>query len=436
MRPGGLWLPQCHGKTRGGAPHPTIGEGCARRARTNMRSRREGRTMSMWASSNVLQRLLDEADVRVNGTRPWDIQVHNEALYSRVLARGSLGLGEAYMDRWWDCGQLDQFFCRVLSAHQDSQLRTWPATLRTIAARLTNLQRPARAFHVGRQHYDIGNDLYQRMLDRRLIYSCGYWNDASTLEEAQEAKLDLVCQKLDFRPGQHVLDIGCGWGGAARFAAERYGVSVVGTTVSEEQAVFATKHCAGLPVKIQLQDYRATKGSFDRIFSIGMFEHVGYKNYDAFMNVVRRTLKKRGRFLLHTIGNNRPAVQCDPWFETYIFPNSMLPSASQIARAFDGQFVLEDWQNFGADYDRTLMAWHQNFIEAWPELQHRYGDRFGRMWTYYLLSCAGMFRARKAQTWQVLLSDGGIPGGFDRAARAGRGAQARHPVRTHAATAR
>lgn len=370
--------------------------------------------MSAKRSRLVIERLLDPADVKLNGDRAWDLRVHNEDLYDRVLAEGSLGLGEAYMDGWWDCPQLDQFFFRVLSAGLDEQVRSWSTVLHAIGARLTNLQRPSRAFEVGQRHYDIGNDLYERMLDPLMTYSCGYWRDAETLEQAQRAKLDLVCQKLDLHPGLRVLDIGCGWGGAARYAAEEYGVEVVGLTVSKEQAQYAQDHCRGLPVKIRLQDYRDIDEPFDRIFSIGMFEHVGYKNYRTFMQVVHRCLKKNGRFLLHTIGNNRPAVRCDPWFERYIFPNSMLPSASHITTAYEGDFVMEDWQNFGADYDRTLMAWHRNFTSAWPELEARYGDRFFRMWTYYLMSCAGMFRARKAQLWQVLLSERGIPGGFRR----------------------
>lgn len=370
--------------------------------------------MSENRSRLVIERLLEAADVQLNGDRPWDVRVHNAGLYNRVLAEGSLGLGEAYMDGWWDCPQLDQFFHRVLSAKLDDHLHSWSTVLQAIAARLTNLQRPSRAFEVGQRHYDIGNDLYERMLDPLMIYSCGYWREAETLEQAQRAKLDLICRKLDLQTGMRVLDIGCGWGGAARYAAEEYGVEVVGLTVSREQARYAEEHCRGLPVEFRLQDYRDVDESFDRIFSIGMFEHVGYKNYRTFMEVVHRCLKKNGRFLLHTIGGNQFARTCDPWVHTYIFPNGMLPSASQVTAAAEGRFVMEDWQNFGPDYDRTLMCWYDNFVAAWPELRPRYGDRFGRMWTYYLLSCAGMFRARKAQLWQVLYAESGIPGGFRR----------------------
>jgi cyclopropane-fatty-acyl-phospholipid synthase len=356
--------------------------------------------------------LLAFADVRIGGDRPWDLRVHDDRLYARVLAEGSLGLGESYMDGWWDCDALDEFIHRILRAHLDERVQPWTDGLRVLRARLVNLQKPSRAFQIGQRHYDIGNDLFSRMLDRRMIYSCGYWKDAATLDDAQEAKLDLVCRKLGLRPGMRVLDIGCGWGGTARFAAERYGVSVVGITVSAEQAAHGRQRCEGLDVEIRLQDYRAVDGRFDRVLSIGMFEHVGYKNYGAFIRTVRRLLAEDGLFLLHTIGSNRSVTRTDPWTERYIFPNSVLPSARQVAAAIEGLFVLEDWHGFGPDYDRTLIEWHRNFARHWPELESRYGERFRRMWTYFLLSSAGGFRARKNQLWQLVLSPHGVPGGY------------------------
>jgi cyclopropane-fatty-acyl-phospholipid synthase len=316
------------------------------------------------------------------------------------------------MDGWWDCERLDEFFTRILAAELDTKVEPWKDAWRVLRARLVNLQRPSRAFQIGRRHYDIGNDLFARMLDKRMIYSCGYWKDASTLDDAQEAKLDLVCRKLGLQPGMRVLDIGCGWGGTAAFAAERYGVSAVGITVSEEQVKLARERWRGLPVEFRLQDYRDLDGAFDRILSIGMFEHVGRKNYDTFMRVVRSHLADDGLFLLHTIGGNRSVSRNDPWSERYIFPNSMLPSARQIAAAIEGTFVLEDWHGFGADYDTTLMHWHRNVERHWGELKDRYDERFHRMWTYFLLSSAGGFRARKDQLWQLVLSPHGVPGGY------------------------
>jgi len=359
-----------------------------------------------------IEQLLACADVAVNGDRPRDVQVHNDRFYGRVLAHGSMGLGESYMDGWWDCGRLDDFFGHVLGAKLDCQVKVLAEFSHILKAKIFNLQKENRAFDIGQRHYDKGNDLYRSMLDQRMIYSCGYWKDASTLDEAQEAKLDMVCRKLHLRPGMRVLDIGCGWGGMARFAAERYDVEVVGITVSREQARFAKELCRGLPIEIRLQDYRKLSDIFDRVLSLGMFEHVGKKNYRSFMRIVRRCLKEDGLFLLHTIGGNRSRVNIDPWIERYIFPNAMLPSARQISQNFEGLFVLEDWHSFGVDYDTTLLHWFENFDENWETLKARYDERFYRMWKYYLLSCAGSFRARRNQVWQIVLSPRGTHCGY------------------------
>lgn len=351
-----------------------------------------------------VEKLFALADIAVNGTRPWDISVRNRNLFRRLLAHGSLGLGESYMDGWWDCGHIDQLVCRLFGAGIDRRVKIPAMMLAALRARLMNRQSTGRAFEIGRRHYDIGHDLYAAMLDSRMLYSCGFWKDAQTLDEAQENKLELICRKLRLEKGVRLLDIGCGWGGLARFAADRYGVEVVGITVSEDQVMHARELCAGLPVEIRLEDYRALSGSFDRIVSVGMFEHVGYRNYRTFMAVVDRCLNRDGLFLLHTIGGNTSATATDPWIERYVFPNGMLPSVVQIAAATEGYFVLEDWQNFGSDYDRTLMAWWRRFEDSWPGLAGRYGERFHRMWRFYLLSCAGAFRAKANHLWQVVFS--------------------------------
>jgi cyclopropane-fatty-acyl-phospholipid synthase len=374
------------------------------------RSEKRGRRTSPPSLRKKVEQILSYADITVDGSRPWDIRVHNNDFYPRLMARGSLGLGESYMDGWWDCDSLDQFFHRILRAELDSKVRVYREMFNILKSKLINCQKISRAFDIGRYHYDIGNKLYRRMLDSRMMYSCGYWKEAATLDEAQEAKLDLICRKLELRPGMKVLDIGCGWGGAAAFAAERYGVDVVGITVSEEQLRLGRKMCRGLPVDLRLQDYRGLKEKFDRIFSIGMFEHVGHKNYRTFFQVAKRCLREDGILLLHTIGGNRTVTKIDPWINCYIFPNSLIPSARQITAAFESLFVMEDWHNFGADYDKTLMAWYRNFKEHWEEIKKDYDPTFYRMWKYYLLSCAGSFRARKNQLWQIVLSARGVPG--------------------------
>lgn len=361
--------------------------------------------------------LLAEANVEIDGDRPWDIQVHDERVFRRALAEGNLGLGEAYMDGWWNCPRLDMFFHRVQAADLHEEVRGNWRTLWSVAkAKLFNLQAPWRAYEIGEHHYDIDRRLYEAMLDDRMVYSCGYWKDAKRLDDAQEDKLDLICRKLKLAPGMRLLDIGCGWGGLAQFAAERYDVEVVGVTVSQRQAEAARERCSGLPVDIRLMDYREIDraATFDRVVSVGMFEHVGYKNYDTFMEVVHDLLPEDGLQLLHTIGSTEPNVTADPWITKYIFPNSMLPSAGQIAEAAEDRFAIEDWHNFGEDYDPTLMAWHENVEEAWPDLPPRFDERFRRMWEYYLLSSAGSFRARKLNLWQIVLAkDRGLEGGYE-----------------------
>lgn len=359
------------------------------------------------APPEVLRELAADAGVQINGSAPWDIQVHHPDMYRRVLAHGSLGLGEAYMDGLWNSAQLDETFARLLRADADQTLAGWKK-LRFLGTmlqyRLLNPQSAQRAFQVGEQHYDIGNDIFEAMLDPTMTYSCAYWANATSLEEAQLHKLDLICRKLELRKGERLLDIGCGWGGLARFAAEHYGVEVVGITVSQEQQSLARERCAGFPVQIELMDYRGLDGKFDKIVSVGMFEHVGLKNYRVFFETAFRLLQDSGLFLLHTIGHYRTSSWVDPWINRYIFPNGQLPSPSQLATALEAHFLLQDWHNFGPDYDRTLMAWWQRFDAAWPKLSGRYTERFYRMWKYYLLSCAGYFRSNQGQLWQLVLS--------------------------------
>lgn len=358
------------------------------------------------------QEILSIADVRINGERPWDIQIHDERFYSGVLRLGSLGLGESYMDGWWDALELDQFFFNILSADLDKLVEGKPL-FGFLSARFFNPQKKSKAFEIGERHYDLGNDLFRAMLDKRMTYSCGYWKDASTLDEAQEAKLELICQKLGLVRGQTVLDIGCGWGSFAQYAAQNYGVVVVGITVSQEQAALAQEKCKGLPVEIRFLDYRGVQGTFDHVVSVGMFEHVGYKNYREFMEIAARALKPDGLFLLHTIGGNKSVHATNPWTDRYIFPNSMLPSIKQLGAAIEGLFVMEDWHNFGAHYDKTLLAWFHNFEEHWSTIRSMYDERFYRMWKYYLLSSAGSFRARKNQLWQIVLSPKGVRQGYN-----------------------
>lgn len=367
---------------------------------------------------NGVQRWLEEilalADVRIDGDRPWDIRIKDDSLAERIVAQGSLGLGESYMEGGWECKAMDVLFTKVLSAQLIKKVHPNLGVLAHAAkARLLNLQNRRRSSKVAQIHYDLGNDFYEAMLDPWMQYTCAYWeNGAQTLEEAQEAKLDLICRKLDLKSGERVLELGCGWGGFARYAATKYGVEVVAYNISKEQVAWARERCKGLPVDIRLSDYRDAEGTFDKAVSVGMCEHVGWKNHGSFVKLVHDRLRDGGIFLLHTIGGVRAERDLEPWLDKYIFPGASLPSPAQLGKAIDGLFVLEDWHNFGDSYDRTLMEWKARFEASWPRFSERYGEQFRRMWVYYLTCCAGTFRSRYCQLYQLTLSKGGVPGGW------------------------
>ncbi len=355
----------------------------------------------------IIEELLGLAGIQINGPRAYDLQIKNPRAYDAILSRWSLGLGQSYMDGDWDCEQLDEMIAKILAVDLNNQV-SGIARLRGIGevvrAKLFNLQSKHRAFQVGEEHYDIGNDLFERMLDPHMIYSCAYWENADDLNQAQVHKLQMICRKLELKPGERLLDIGCGWGGLAAYAAKHFGVTVMGVTISKEQQAYALGRCAGLPVTIALMDYRDLQEKFDKVVSVGMFEHVGEKNYPVYFDTVSRLLQDEGLFLLHTIGGNVTTNATDPWINRYIFPNGKIPSAKDIGISIEGRFLIEDWHNFGRDYDKTLMAWHANFEYTWPEFAAHYSPRFYRMWRYYLLSCAGYFRSRQGQLWQLVLS--------------------------------
>ena len=368
----------------------------------------------MTKAVDVVREIFDNAGITINGPDPWDIRVHDERFYPRLLAQKSLGLGESYMEGWWDCERIDEFIHRLEASGAEGKVRGgFKLLLAGLPVLLFNLQNRKRSKIVAERHYDLGNDLFSAFLDPHLQYSCGYFKEDGDLCRAQENKMRLICDKLGLAPGQTLLDIGCGWGGLARFAAMHYGVGVTGVNISKQQIAFARENCRGLDVDIRKQDYRAIHESldqlFDKVVSVGMFEHVGPRNYDRFFNAVARSIKPGGVFLLHTIGTNRTRRRADPWMDKYIFPNGKLPTVDQTIRAAEGRFVLEDLHNLGPHYDTTLMCWLENFRRAWPGLAGKYGPTFRRMWEYYLQCCAGAFRARTIQLWQMVFTTEGAP---------------------------
>lgn len=363
----------------------------------------------------LVKQLLDFAGVQINGNRAYDIQIKDERFYKRVITEVELGMGESYMDGWWESERLDELIYKIVRADLLNKVKhNYKIALQLLGFYLINMQSRRRAFIIGEKHYDLGNELFIDMLDKRMNYSCAYWKDANTLDEAQENKLDLVCRKLYLEPGMRVLDIGCGWGGFCKYAAEKYKVKVTGITVSREQASLGTEMCKGLPVEIKLQDYREINEKFDRIVSVGMIEHVGYKNYREYFKIAEKNLTGDGLFLLHTIGDVLSVKSTDAWTHKYIFPNGMLPSIAQLSKAIEGLFIIEDIHNFGSYYDTTLLSWYKNVEEKKEKIINKYGERFYRMWKYFLLSSAGAFRARnKNQLWQIVLSKKGVLGGYN-----------------------
>ncbi len=355
----------------------------------------------------VVKELFSKAGITVNGDQPYDIQIHDPRTYKRILAESNLGLGESYMDGWWDCQHIDQFTEKMFLADIINIKPSLNQIIAFLMAKVTNRQSVARASDVCENHYDLGNDLFIKMLDPRMVYTCGYWKNAKNLEEAQIAKMDLICQKLELKSGMKLLDIGCGWGSFMKYASKKYGVECTGYTLSKNQIELGEQLCQGLPITFIFEDYRKIVGQFDRIVSIGMFEAVGYKNFRTFMKVVAKALKKDGHILLHTMGANRSWYASEPWYDKYIFPNGLLPSLSQISKATEHILVVEDLQNIGPDYDKTLLAWNDNFQNSWSELEKNYSPRFKRMWEFYLLQVAGVFRARNQQLWQIILTHPG-----------------------------
>lgn len=369
------------------------------------------------SAEEIVRSLASKIGVEIGGRDPWDMQVHNPDFYHRVVADGSLGLGESYMEGWWDCQDLGEFFHRLfLAGVEERDPGRWRLMLMAAIARLRNLQSRRRSTQVAEAHYNTTVDAYRNMSDKWVTLSCGYWKDARNLDEAQEAKLELVCRKIGIAKGDRVLDIGCGFGSFARFAAERHGCSVTGINLSAEQIQVARQLTGDLPVQIVQCDYRDTDRylgdrPFDKIVSIGMFEHVGYKNFRDYFDVAHRCLADGGLFLLHTIGSNVSQTYNDPWYDKYIFPNGMLPSIRQIGGAIEGLFVMEDWHNFGVDYALTHQAWYERFDAAWEGSK---SDPFYRMWKYFLLSSVGGFKARHKQLWQIVLSKGGVRPRYER----------------------
>ena len=339
-----------------------------------------------------------------------DIIVHDESIWADWAGRGMLAIGESYMEEKWDSPHVDEVMTKLVSlpSHVKRQLfSSWKNKLLLGIAAAFNQQKGRKELVIAEKHYNLGNEFFQSWLDPNMQYSCGFWKGTDNLEEAQVAKMRMIGEKLKLEPGMRILDIGCGWGGLGRFLIKEFGVKVTGVSVAEEQIAWCAKAAKedGLEesYEARVQSYRDVQGQWDRIICVGMIEHVGTRHYDEFFNVCNRCLAVGGMMLLQTIGTNLSTeLSNDRWITRYIFPNSALPSISQLSRAMEKKLLIEDLQNCGPDYDKTVMAWNRNFQKVKADLQM--SEIFLRMWEFYLLYAASGFRARKTQLWQFVMT--------------------------------
>jgi cyclopropane-fatty-acyl-phospholipid synthase len=375
----------------------------------------------------IITGVLEQADIRVGGDRPWDLRIHHDRFFPRAM-RGSLGVGESYMDGDWDAGSLIEFFRKTMDAGlQMHPLLRINRVAKEVHARFRNLQTRRRSRAVAEEHYDLDHRMYAQFLGPWNQYTCCFFDGTDDLEEAELCKLEMICDKLEIESGDRVLDIGCGWGGFAKYAASTRGCSVVGISLSDEQIEYARDYTEGLPVEIHRMDYRdlpeSPLGTFDKVLICGMIEHVGYRNYRQLMKVVHTVLAQDGLFLLHTIGNRHNTAVVEPWIEKYIFRNSMAPSMQQLTRAAADLFVIEDWENYGHYYVPTLQAWHDNFNRNWDRIRaldgpRPFDERFRRMWNFYLMSSRAAFEVEDLHLWHLVMTRYGSGRGvYDRVKR-------------------
>jgi len=375
----------------------------------------------------IITGVLEQADIRVGGDRPWDLRIHHDRFFPRAM-RGTLGVGESYMDGDWDAGSLIEFFRKTMDAGlQMHPLLRINRVAKEVHARFRNLQTRRRSRAVAEEHYDLDHRMYAQFLGPWNQYTCCFFDGTDDLEEAELCKLEMICDKLEIESGDRVLDIGCGWGGFAKYAASTRGCSVVGISLSDEQIEYARDYTEGLPVEIHRMDYRdlpeSPLGTFDKVLICGMIEHVGYRNYRQLMKVVHTVLAQDGLFLLHTIGNRHNTAVVEPWIEKYIFRNSMAPSMQQLTRAAADLFVIEDWENYGHYYVPTLQAWHDNFNRNWDRIRaldgpRPFDERFRRMWNFYLMSSRAAFEVEDLHLWHLVMTRYGSGRGvYDRVKR-------------------
>ncbi len=350
--------------------------------------------------------------------------IHDERFFWRALLGADIGIGESYMDGDWTSPDLVSLVrLAVRNLRLFDARNAMLSGLRQLAGRMRHRLR-SNSLWGSRQniraHYDLGNDFYRLFLDRQMVYSCAHFRRSEdTLDQAQVQKLDLVCRKLMLRPGEGLLEIGCGWGAFALHAARKYGARVTALTISRAQydyvaEVLSRTDTAPGSVRLLLEDYRRVEGQFDKIASIEMFEAVGLDRYDEFFRACDRLLTPDGSMLLQTITISEREVAAYrrrvDWMQTYIFPGSELASAGEILRSLARatQLSLVDMESIGAHYALTLTAWRARFLRNLDAVRRLgFDERFLRMWDFYLAWCEGSFRERYTNDVQLLLAKNG-----------------------------
>jgi cyclopropane-fatty-acyl-phospholipid synthase len=368
----------------------------------------------------TLEVVLPDGETRRFGAGvPVRLTIRDAAFFRRLATRGKLGLGESYTAGEWDADDLVALFELLLrnadrAAADHVRIRR-VLDLRPRLQRRNGLVRSRRNIAY---HYDLGNELFALMLDETMTYSCAVFERPEmTLAEAQRAKYDRLCTLLDLRPDDHVLEIGCGWGGFARHAAERHGCRVTGITISHEQATLARERTHGLTVEILEQDYRTVEGAFTKVVSVEMVEAIGADQFGAFFATIDRVLAPRGRAAVQSI--LVPEQRWDryrrspDWIERYVFPGCLIPSLEALTQAAARHSGLGIYAvaEIGEHYAETLRRWRANFHARIDEVRELgYDRRFERTWDFYLAFCEAAFRTRALRDAQLLLARPGAAG--------------------------
>lgn len=360
-------------------------------------------------TNNTKLQIINNKTSTISTNNNPDIIVNNNNFYTKLLKHGEIGLGESYVDKDWDSNNLEETLYNLIINQKKIENAIIKNSPNLIIKKLLDI--PSDIFSTDNTkndikfHYDIGNKLYENMLGKSMLYSCAYfYKQGLSLDEAQYAKLDLIAKKLNLKEGMRVLDIGCGFGTAAIYLSKKFNVNILGISLSKEQINYFNSIYTGTQVQVIYKDYRELtrehNNSYDCIYSIGMFEHIGINNHIDYYNKCFKLLKTNGTMLIHTIVSNKRLYSHNSWITKYIFPGAELPHISDFTKKYTDNWLLQDLQCIGKSYSKTLLAWKKNINDS--SVFNNYDDKFKRTWNYYLLLCSAAFRAREITVFQLV----------------------------------